>query len=198
MACHNYSVNASSGNSGAGPPLQIPYGNKDAALRLGARYRAGGWYEPAAHVGPCCLRRTWLAMEPGAAVELCGSRRQLGAACVANGRLQLQRAAPQDIDTNFWYLRGRRALRSNSAYGSRARRACCVVEQDGKVALEFVIDTRGRRRHQRTKSAEGWRSFLTAHPDRPHAQSARAEPDKLGPAEKPPAPAAAPKPPNSG
>ena len=43
---------------------------------------------------------------------------------------------------------------------------------------------------QRTKSTEGWRSFLTAHPDGPHAQSARAELDKLVPPETPPAPAA--------
>jgi DNA topoisomerase-3 len=28
-------------------PLRIPFGNKEAALRLGARYRAGGWYAPA-------------------------------------------------------------------------------------------------------------------------------------------------------
>ena len=42
---------------------------------------------------------------------------------------------------------------------------------------------------QRTKSTEGWRSFLTAHPDGPHAQSARAELDKLVPPETPPAPA---------
>jgi DNA topoisomerase-3 len=34
-------------NSGTDTPLRIPYGNKDAALRLGARYRAGGWYAPA-------------------------------------------------------------------------------------------------------------------------------------------------------
>jgi DNA topoisomerase III len=27
-------------------PLRIPYGNKDIALRLGARYRSGGWYAP--------------------------------------------------------------------------------------------------------------------------------------------------------
>ena len=26
--------------------LRIPYGNKDAALKLGARYRSGGWYAP--------------------------------------------------------------------------------------------------------------------------------------------------------
>src|SRR5208283_2658517 len=35
------------GNSGTDTPLRIPYGNKDAALRLGARYRPGGWYAPA-------------------------------------------------------------------------------------------------------------------------------------------------------
>jgi DNA topoisomerase-3 len=27
-------------------PLQIPYGNKEVALKLGARYRSGGWYAP--------------------------------------------------------------------------------------------------------------------------------------------------------
>jgi DNA topoisomerase III len=33
-------------NSGTDTPLRIPYGNKDDALKLGARYRAGGWYAP--------------------------------------------------------------------------------------------------------------------------------------------------------
>jgi DNA topoisomerase-3 len=33
-------------NTVAGTPLRIPFGNKDVALRLGARYRAGGWYAP--------------------------------------------------------------------------------------------------------------------------------------------------------
>ena len=33
-------------NSGTDTPLRIPYGNKDAALKLGARYRAGQWYAP--------------------------------------------------------------------------------------------------------------------------------------------------------
>jgi len=33
-------------NSATGTPLRIPYGNKDIAFRLGARYRAGGWYAP--------------------------------------------------------------------------------------------------------------------------------------------------------
>jgi DNA topoisomerase III len=27
-------------------PLQIPYGNKEVALKLGARYGSGGWYAP--------------------------------------------------------------------------------------------------------------------------------------------------------
>ena len=33
-------------NSGADTPLRIPYGNKEVAFRLGARYRSGGWYAP--------------------------------------------------------------------------------------------------------------------------------------------------------
>jgi hypothetical protein len=46
---------------------------------------------------------------------------------------------------------------------------------------------------QRIKSTEGWRSFLTAHPDGLHAQSARAELDELVRAVSPLAPAAAPR-----
>ncbi len=42
---------------------------------------------------------------------------------------------------------------------------------------------------QRMKSPEGWRGFLAAHPDGPHAQSARAELDKLAPSATPPSPA---------
>jgi DNA topoisomerase-3 len=34
-------------NPASGTPLRIPYGNKEAALKLGARYRAEGWYAPA-------------------------------------------------------------------------------------------------------------------------------------------------------
>jgi DNA topoisomerase-3 len=33
-------------NSGTGTPLRIPYGNKDVALKLGARYGSAGWYAP--------------------------------------------------------------------------------------------------------------------------------------------------------
>ena len=33
-------------NSVTGTPLRIPYGNKEVALKLGARYRSTGWYAP--------------------------------------------------------------------------------------------------------------------------------------------------------
>ena len=33
-------------DSGSGTPLRIPFGNKEAAQRLGARYGSGGWYAP--------------------------------------------------------------------------------------------------------------------------------------------------------
>jgi DNA topoisomerase-3 len=33
-------------NLRADTPLRIPYGNKEVALKLGARYRSGGWYAP--------------------------------------------------------------------------------------------------------------------------------------------------------
>jgi len=43
-------VNAQPGLSrhdvGGNTPLKIPYGNKEIALKLGARYAAGGWYAP--------------------------------------------------------------------------------------------------------------------------------------------------------
>jgi len=40
--------NASPGqhDNDANTPLKIPYGNKEIALKLGARYGAGGWYAP--------------------------------------------------------------------------------------------------------------------------------------------------------
>ena len=59
------------------------------------------------------------------------------------------------------------------------------------VAAANVDEDVDYRIAQRTKSTEGWRSLLAAHPDGPHAQSARAELDKLTPARTPPAPAAA-------
>jgi DNA topoisomerase-3 len=33
-------------NSTVGTPLRIPYGNKDVAMKLGARYDSAGWYAP--------------------------------------------------------------------------------------------------------------------------------------------------------
>jgi DNA topoisomerase-3 len=48
------------GNSGTDTPLRTPYGNKDAALRLGARYRAGGWYAPAGVDLAAFGERGWL------------------------------------------------------------------------------------------------------------------------------------------
>jgi DNA topoisomerase-3 len=47
-------------NSGTDTPLRIPYGNKEAALRLGARYRAGGWYAPAGVDLAAFGERGWL------------------------------------------------------------------------------------------------------------------------------------------
>jgi hypothetical protein len=55
------------------------------------------------------------------------------------------------------------------------------------IAAAKVDEDLDYRIAERTKSAEEWRVFLTAHPDGPHAQSARAELDKLAP---PPTPAA--------
>ena len=39
-------LTAAPSNSLTGTPLRIPYGNKEVALKLGARYRSGGWYAP--------------------------------------------------------------------------------------------------------------------------------------------------------
>jgi hypothetical protein len=58
------------------------------------------------------------------------------------------------------------------------------------IAAANVDEDLDYRIAQRMKSAEGWRSFLTVHPDGPHAQSARAELEKLVPAGKPLVPAA--------
>ena len=59
------------------------------------------------------------------------------------------------------------------------------------IAAANVDEDLDYRIAQRMKSTEGWRSFLAAHPDGPHVQSARAELDKLVPAETPPAPVVA-------
>ena len=59
------------------------------------------------------------------------------------------------------------------------------------VAAANVDEDLDYRIAQRTKSTEGWRSFLAAHPAGLHVQSARSELDKLVSIEKPPAPMAA-------
>jgi len=46
--------------SGTDTRLRIPYGNKDDALKLGARYRADGWYAPAGVDLTAFGKRGWL------------------------------------------------------------------------------------------------------------------------------------------
>src|SRR5580700_5756301 len=65
-----------------------------------------------------------------------------------------------------------------------------VVSVD-PIAAANVDEDLDYRIAQRTKSTEGWRLFLAAHPAGPHAQSARSELDKLLPVESPHAPAIA-------
>ena len=54
--------------SSADTPLRIPYGNKQAALALGARYRAGGWYAPAGVSLAAFRERGWLEQGPVSAL----------------------------------------------------------------------------------------------------------------------------------
>ena len=44
----------------AGTPLRIPFGNKEAAQQLGARYRAGGWYAPSGVALDPFRERGWM------------------------------------------------------------------------------------------------------------------------------------------
>ena len=44
----------------AGTPLRIPYGNKEAAFALGARYGAQGWYAPPGADLAAFRERGWL------------------------------------------------------------------------------------------------------------------------------------------
>jgi DNA topoisomerase-3 len=46
--------------AGGDTPLNIPFGNKEAALRMGARYRPGGWYAPAGVELGCFRKCGWL------------------------------------------------------------------------------------------------------------------------------------------
>ena len=51
----------SAGNAAVGEtPLRIPFGNKEAAMALGARYRTGGWYAPANVPLAAFKERGWL------------------------------------------------------------------------------------------------------------------------------------------
>ena len=61
------------------------------------------------------------------------------------------------------------------------------VSQIDPIAAANVDEDLDYRIAQRTKSTEGWRSFLAGHPAGLHAQSARSELDKLVSVEKPPA-----------
>ena len=84
--CHSYSVNAGSGEFGN------RYPTADSLRQQGCRPETWRPLSSRRVVCPrgrrtCCLRRTWVAIEPSAAVEL--SRRHLGGACVANDRLLL-------------------------------------------------------------------------------------------------------------
>ena len=51
------------------------------------------------------------------------------------------------------------------------------------IAAANVDEDLDYRIAERKRSSEGWRAFLTAHPDGPHAQSARAELDALAPSD---------------
>ena len=46
--------------SEAGTPLRIPYGNKEVALKLGARYGAGRWFAPPGVDLSAFRERGWL------------------------------------------------------------------------------------------------------------------------------------------
>ena len=74
---------------------------------------------------------------------------------------------------------------------SLAAKPQAVVPAVDPIAAAKVDEDLDYRIAERTKSTEGWRAFLAAHPDGPHAQSARAELDKLAPPMTPAAPAAA-------
>jgi DNA topoisomerase-3 len=51
-------------NSVVGTPLRIPYGNKDVAMKLGARYGSAGWYAPPGADLSAFGERGWLPEAP--------------------------------------------------------------------------------------------------------------------------------------
>jgi len=54
------SVGAARASGGSPTPLRIPYGNKEAAFSMGARYGAGGWYAPPGVDLDAFRERGWL------------------------------------------------------------------------------------------------------------------------------------------
>ncbi len=74
---------------------------------------------------------------------------------------------------------------------SLAAKPQAVVPAVDPIAAAKVDEDLDYRIAERTKSTEGWRAFLAAHPDGPHAQSSREELDKLAPPMTPAAPTAA-------
>src|SRR5439155_5128024 len=51
-------------SSVTGTPLRIPYGNKDVAMKLGARYGSAGWYAPPGVDLAAFGERGWLTEAP--------------------------------------------------------------------------------------------------------------------------------------
>jgi DNA topoisomerase-3 len=49
--------------SATGTPLRIPYGNKDIAMKLGARYGSAGWYAPPGADLSAFGERGWLTVD---------------------------------------------------------------------------------------------------------------------------------------
>jgi hypothetical protein len=74
---------------------------------------------------------------------------------------------------------------------SLAAKPQAVVPAVDRITAAKVDEDLDYRIAERTKSIEGWRAFQAAYPDGPHAQSARAELDKLAPPMTPAAPTAA-------
>ena len=74
-----------------------------------------------------------------------------------------------------------------SSTSPRTRKSRKRALPQSTIAAANVDEDLDYRIAQRTKSTEGWRSFLAAHPAGLHAQSARSELDKLVSVEKPPA-----------
>ena len=74
---------------------------------------------------------------------------------------------------------------------SLAAKPQAVVPAVDPIAAAKVDEDLDYRIAERTKSTEGWRAFLAAHPDGPHAQSSREELDELAPPTTPAAPTAA-------